>query len=75
MQTYVATLRSTIAEMISTLLRAALLAILLLAALLLTRVDKLTSNVHTLHLVAVYYLDYHTPIHAVALACPGVDYI
>ena len=22
-----------------------------------------------------YYLDYHTSIHTVAMACPGVDYI
>lgn len=32
------------------------------------------GDVYTLKLVAGCYPDYHTPIHAVALACPGVDY-
>jgi hypothetical protein len=28
-----------------------------------------------LHLTSDCNLDYHTPIHAVALACPSADYI
>jgi hypothetical protein len=47
----------------------------LLTALLATRVDKLTDNVCTLYVVGGCYLNYHASIQAVALACPGVDYI
>ena len=50
------------------------LTLLLLAALLAARVDKLTDNVYTLKLAGCY-LDYHASIQAVARACPGVDYI
>jgi hypothetical protein len=54
-------------------------AILSLAALVavsiwvlaLTQPHKLTDGVWTLNLVGDCYLDYHTPIQVVALACPG----
>ena len=39
------------------------------------RVRRLTETVWTVRLVAGCEMDYHTPIQAVALACPGVDYM
>lgn len=47
--------------------------LLLTSLILTTRMDKLADNVWTIHLTGGGYLDYHTL--AVALACPGVDYI
>jgi hypothetical protein len=46
----------------------------LIWVLALTQPHRLTEGVWTLKLAGCN-LDYHTPIHAVALACPGVDYI
>jgi hypothetical protein len=40
----------------------------------LTQPHRLTEGVWSLKLAGCY-LDYHANIHAVALACPGVDYI
>ena len=48
---------------------------ILIWVLALTQPRRLTEDVWTIKLVARCHLDYHTPIHAVALACPGVDYI
>jgi hypothetical protein len=42
--------------------------------LALTQPRKLTEGVYTIR-VGKCYVDYHTSIHAVALACPGVNYI
>jgi len=49
--------------------------VLLPAVLFSSRTEKLTEEVWSLKLAAGCNLDYHAPIHAVALACPGVDYI
>ena len=50
-----------------------LLDLLLLAGLALPgRVRRLTETVWTVRLVAGCEMDYHTSIHTVALACPGV---
>ena len=46
-----------------------------LAVLVETRTDKLTDDVWSVELVGRCYLDYHANIQAVALACPGVDYV
>jgi hypothetical protein len=46
---------------------------LLIWVLILTQPRRLVEGVWTVKLAGCY-LDYHTPIHAVALACPGVDY-
>jgi hypothetical protein len=43
--------------------------------LLAGRVDELTQGVWSVKLVRGCHLDYHAPIQAVALACPGVDYL
>jgi hypothetical protein len=53
-----------------------LLDLLLLAGLALPgRVRRLTETVWMVRLVAGCEADYHTTIGAVALACPGVDYM
>lgn len=44
-------------------------------AMLSGRVEELTEGVWSVELVGDCYLDYHTSIRIVALACPGVDYI
>jgi len=46
----------------------------IIAAFLVGNAERLTEDVSTARLRDCY-LDYHTPIHAVALACLGVDYI
>ena len=46
-----------------------------LAVLAETRTDKITHDVWSVNLVGHCCLDYHANIHALALACPGVDYI
>jgi hypothetical protein len=43
-----------------------------LAVLVETRADKLTEDVWSVELAGRCYLDYHTPVRAVALACSGV---
>ena len=50
-----------------------LLASLLMAGLLASRVERLTEGVWTAELGRCS-LDYHTSPKALALACPGVDY-
>ena len=45
-----------------------------LAIFVATGAEKRTDDLWTIKLRRCN-LDYHTPIHAVALACPGVDYI
>ena len=54
-----------------------ILDILFLADLFLTTggVRKLTDDIWTVKLIRGYEMDYHTKIGAVALACPGVDYM
>jgi hypothetical protein len=52
-----------------------IVAILLLAGPLAGRTKKLTEEVWTLELVADCALDYHASGRALALACPGVDYV
>jgi hypothetical protein len=49
--------------------------IFLFALLAASRIDQLIPGVWTLELVSGCAMDYHAPIHAVALACPAVDYI
>jgi len=39
-----------------------------------TRTSRLTDDIWTIRL-GECHLGYHTRMHAVALACPGVDYI
>lgn len=46
----------------------------LIWVLALTQPHEFVEGVWTVRLRSCY-LDHHTPIHAVALACPGVDYI
>ena len=50
-----------------------ILNISLIAAFLVGSAERLTDDIWTVRLRDCY-LDYHTPLHAVALACPGVDY-
>jgi hypothetical protein len=38
-------------------------------------VRKLTEDIWTVKLIKGCEMDYHTSIRAVALACPGVDYM
>jgi hypothetical protein len=53
-----------------------LLDLLLLAGLALPgRVRRLTEEAWTVRLVAGCELDHHSLMGAVALACPGVDYM
>jgi hypothetical protein len=52
----------------------AALAILLLAALLASRIEELTDGVWTLELIGGCAIDYHISSKTLALACPGVDY-
>ena len=52
-----------------------ILNLLFLIVLLIGRVEKHVEGVWRLELVGRCLLDYHANIHAVALACPGVDYI
>lgn len=52
-----------------------IITILLVVVVLAVRTHKLTAGVWTTELVAGCALDYHTSAKAVALACPGVDYI
>jgi len=40
-----------------------------------SRTEKLTEKFWTVELVGGYALDYHATQRALALACPGVDYI
>jgi hypothetical protein len=41
-----------------------------------TRIHRLTDTVWTVELVGRCSLDYHTaPTRAIALACPGMDYL
>ena len=44
-------------------------------ALLADRLEEHIEGVWRVELVGRCYVDYHTSIQAVALACPGVDYI
>ena len=46
----------------------------LIWVLALTQPRRLVEGVFTLNLTGGCRLDYHANIHAVALACPGVDY-
>lgn len=45
-----------------------------LAIFVVTGAEKYTDDVWTIRLRDCH-LDYHTPIHSVVRACPGVDYI
>ena len=53
----------------------ALLAILLLGGLLASRPRELVEGVWTVDTPGGCALDYHTSAKALALACPGVDYV
>ena len=50
------------------------LVVVLAWGLAFTQPHKLTEGVYTIQ-AGKCYVDYHSFIHAVALACPGVDYI
>jgi hypothetical protein len=43
--------------------------------LALTQPHQVIQGVWTANLVGRFFLDYHVSIHAVALACPGIDYM